>query len=171
MSQLFRRAVTGGEPVEPVPGCGYNRFLMSQRHPIQNDVTMFVTTNTHNRCPFFAQATLAREAVDCLYRVQTLHPFFLYGFVIMPDHCHFLLRVPAPQTVSSIIGSYKSGLTFDCGIPHLWQARFHMETPKDIRETLRYIHLNPVRRGIVEDPALYPWSSASGTWDVSSLDV
>ncbi len=144
---------------------------MTQRHPVQNDATVFVTTNTLHRAPFFGDSAVAREAVDCLYCVQAIHPFYLFGFVIMPDHCHFLLRVPAPQTVSNIIGAFKSGVTIDTRIAPMWQRRFHMIVPHDRLATLRYIHLNPVKAGLVEDPADYPWSSASRKWDVSGLDV
>ncbi len=144
---------------------------MSQRHFIQNDSTMLITTVTLNRIPFFLNQAYAREAIECLYRVQGFHPFFLYGFVIMPDHIHILMKVPSPKKVSTVIGSYKSGLTFDLGIKKLWQERFHIRFPKNPSEALRYIHLNPVRKGICECPESYPWSSASGKWDVSALDV
>ncbi len=144
---------------------------MSQRHFVQNDQTMLVTTVTLNRAPVFAHAANAREAIDCLYRVQQLHPFFLFSFVIMPDHCHFLLRVPAPGKISTIMSAYKGGLTFDLGIKKLWQPRFHIRLVEDANAALAYIHANPVRRELSETPETYPWSSASGTWDIVPLDV
>ena len=145
---------------------------MFQRHPIQNSALMFITTNTFNRSPFFADQARAREAVECLYRVQSLYPFFLFGFVIMPDHCHFLLRVDPPVEISQIMNSLKAGLTFDTGISKLWQSRFHMRIVESQPEkVLQYIHMNPVKAGLVDMANQYPWSSASGTWDVNQLDV
>ncbi len=144
---------------------------MSQRHWIQNDRMMLITTVTANREQIFLSPANAREAIECLYRTQSLHPFFIYGFVIMPDHCHFLMTVPAPQKVSNVIGSYKSGLTFDVGIPQLWQPRFHARLVKYPAEALRYIHLNPVHANLVKNQEKYPWSSACGKWDISPLDV
>jgi putative transposase len=143
--------------------------MMTQRHPIQNDAIMLVTTNVIHRLPYFDDSARAREAVECLYRTQSIHPFFLYGFVIMPDHCHFLVHVPSPNTVSKVMNSYKSGLTFDLGIPKLWQRRFHIRIAKKPFGALRYIHMNPVRAGFCDIPEDYPWSSASGRWDISSL--
>ena len=125
---------------------------------------MLVTTVTYGRDPIFERASYAREAVECLYRVRTLHPFFLYGFVIMPDHCHFLMRVPADGSVSNVVGAYKSGLTFDLGIGAFWQRRFNIRLIDDLDGASRYIHFNPVRAGLVTQPEDYPWSSASRRW-------
>ena len=49
---------------------------MFQRHPIQNEALMLITTNTQHRRKVFADSAYAKEAVDSLYRTQQLHPFF-----------------------------------------------------------------------------------------------
>ncbi len=131
---------------------------------------MFVTTNTLDQRCVFDHPCNAREAVECLYRVQALYPFILYGFVIMPDHCHFLLRVSSPCTVAMIMNSYKSGLTFDLGIPRLWQRRYYLIVPRNSGAVLRYIHNNPVKAGLASSPESYPWSSASGKWYVTPME-
>ncbi len=44
----------------------------------------------------------------------------------------------------------------------LWQERFFdhaLRTVKDYWETVEYIHLNPVRRGLVKRPEQWKWSS------------
>lgn len=145
---------------------------MTQRHPVQNDLLTMVTTNTLDRQPIFRDPSYAREAVECLYRVQELHPFFLYGFVIMPDHCHILMTVPIPETLSNIIGAFKSGLTFDLGLNGgcLWQRRFHATIVNNSHTALRYIYRNPVRAGLAGKQEDYPWSSACGQWTVMPLD-
>ncbi|MDB4979151.1 MAG: transposase [Candidatus Peribacteria bacterium] len=143
---------------------------MSQRHPIQNDVTMLITIVTMSRNPVFIHDCNAREAIETLYRVQDLHPFFLYGFVIMPDHLHILLKILPPGSVSKIIGSFKSNTTRNLGLHQLWQERFHIKEIKNRSAALHYIHANPVKAGLVQIPDSYAWSSASGKWDISSLD-
>lgn len=143
---------------------------MTQRHPIRNGEIMLVTTATYRRHPFFADPVLAREAVEHLYRVQDRMPFSLFGFVIMPDHCHFLLQVPEPESVSSLLRTYKMGLSFQVGIAPLWQPRFHIRLVEDPSAALSYIHLNPMRAGLCVIPEAYPWSSASGKWDVAESE-
>ncbi len=142
---------------------------MTQRHLIQNQIPMLITMVVRDRAPVFRHAPLASEAVGCLYRVQELHPFFLYGFVIMPDHVHLLLKVPKPQRVADVVSALKSGLLFDAGRSSFWQPRYHMRFIDDLPSALRYIHLNPVRADIADEPEHYPWSSASGLWDVTPV--
>src|SRR5688500_4479347 len=122
---------------------------MFQRHPIQNEHLMFITTNVHYKKPIFADPAHARAAVEMLYKVQMHHPFDLYGFVIMPDHCHFLMNGTWPETISRVMRVYKMGLTFELGIGAFWQSRFHMIIPKNGFHCLRYIHKNPVKAGLV----------------------
>ena len=131
---------------------------------------MLITTVTKNREPIFQNDALAREAIDALYRTQNVQPFFLHGFVIMPDHCHFLLFVLESGSISNIMNSYKTGVANGIGIGSIWQKRFHVRLVEDGMETLKYIHLNPVRSGLCNTSSDYPWSSASGKWDVADLD-
>ena len=44
----------------------------------------------------------------------------------------------------------------------LWQSRFcdhALRTVKEYHETVEYVHLNPVRRGLVKRPEDWRWSS------------
>ncbi|MDA0376582.1 MAG: transposase [bacterium] len=143
---------------------------MSQPHPDQSDSLFFVTTNIKNRKKLFDNPTYAREAIDALYRVQEQHPFFLHGFVIMPDHCHLLLFVDEHQSISTIIGCYKMAVSFGIGIGPIWQSRFHMRLPENAAAMLHYIHSNPVKAGLVECAEDYLWSSGSGKWDITDVN-
>ena len=131
---------------------------------------MLVTTNLQGRKPLFANPAYAREAIEVLYRVQQLYPFSLFAFVVMPDHIHLLLTVPEPQKISMIMNRFKMGVSHCLGLGPIWQSRFHLREVHNARNALRYIHLNPFRAGICEIPEEYPWSSASGKWDVLELD-
>ena len=129
---------------------------------------MLITTNTHRRKPIFDNPSHAREAIETFYRVQERMPFFLYAFVIMPDHAHFLVKVPVPGSISKIMNLYKTGVSVNIGIGPIWQSRFHVRIPRSVLSTISYIHWNPVKAGLVQNPEDYSWSSASGNW-ISSL--
>ena len=131
---------------------------------------MFVTTNTVHRNPLFSDPANAYEAVAHLYQLQLVHPFFLFAFVVMPDHCHFLLNIPSPGRISTLMNVYKSGLTFQLGLGKIWQPRFHILIPRDPWKVVEYIHRNPVKKGLSQSCEDYPWSSACGKWDVTRLD-
>src|SRR3990167_8812446 len=144
---------------------------MTQRHPIQNNEPLLVTTVVKDREHLFSNSAFAREAVEALYRTQERYPFFLYGFVIMPDHIHLLLKAIAPMTVSLIMNRYKTCSSRCIGMGPIWQRRFHIRTIQDCSPVLDYIHNNPCVKGLCEIPESYRWSSACGEWDVSPLDV
>lgn len=144
---------------------------MSQPRPIQSDALFFVTTNIRNRDPIFLNQAYAREAVEMIYRVQDLHPFFLHAFVVMPDHCHFLLYVDKNGSISTIMNRYKMGVSHSIGIGSIWQPRFHVRFPNNGHVAIQYIHNNPVALGLVDAAQNYLWSSASGKWDVIDLDA
>ncbi len=151
------------------PPATENTFMLYHHHVFQDCVT-FVTTVTRNRTPIFTDPACAREAVDVLYRVQELHPFLLHGFVIMPDHCHFLLTPSEYVPLSLIMRSYKVSVVWGIGKGALWQSRFDARQPTDSWKILNYIHANPVKAGLVSVPEEYPWSSASGKWEVTPLE-
>lgn len=140
-----------------------------QRHPTQNQVMMLVTTNVSNRKKIFSDPSFANEAILALYKTQQMHPFFLYGFVIMPDHCHLLLSVPEGGSISKIMHTFKRAVSFAVGQGSIWQSRFHIRYPEMPDKALTYIHQNPIRAHLCEDPANFPWSSACGKHDVSLL--
>ncbi len=130
---------------------------------------MLITTCTNSRDPVFANDACARIAIETLYSIQHYYPFFLYGFVIMPDHCHFLLRVPEGGSISKIMNVYKRAVTFNLGMKYVWQKRFHMRLVNNVPEALRYVHANPVKKGLCKIAEEYRWSSACGRWDVMEL--
>lgn len=130
---------------------------------------MLVTTNVKNREPLFKNDAYAREAIEVLYRSLEMRPAFLYGFVIMPNHCHFLIQVPEEGSISTIMNRFKMGVSHSLGIGSIWQSRFHIRLIRNPWKALQYIHRNPVKAKLVEKAEDYPWSSASGKWDVMEL--
>ncbi len=105
----------------------------------------------------------AKYGVDCL------------GYVLMPDHLHaLLLQRYSAKSISSLIGSFKSYTSRHCHIPiypmtKLWRDYFDdvpVPGPDAAITKLRYLHENPLRRGMVADVEEYAWSSARDYADV-----
>lgn len=142
---------------------------MSQPHSTQSQRMMLVTTITKSRLPIFSDAACARTAIETLYNIQNHYPFFLYAFVIMHDHCHILLNVPEGGSISKIMHAFKRATAFNIGKGPIWQSRFHIRIIENIDNAIKYIHQNPLRKRLCEYERNYPWSSASGKWDVMEL--
>jgi putative transposase len=91
----------------------------------------------------------------------------LLAFVVMPEHLHLLCQ-PLDKDISLIMRHIKRNSSFNiCRLLNIkapiWVKRFHdevMTTYDGVIETINYIHLNPVTRGLVERPEDYPFSSA-----------
>jgi putative transposase len=100
----------------------------------------------------------------------------------MPEHIHLLLTEPERGNPSKVMQAIKQGFArriliklrasnepqpgnsrntaLDNG--HIWQARFYdfvVFTEEKRVEKLRYMHNNPVKRGLVREPQQWKWSS------------
>jgi putative transposase len=93
--------------------------------------------------------------------------FRLTAWVFLPDHWHVILYPPYPLNVSQAMKAVKLSsmiLINRCRgeAAELWQGRFFdraLRTVKEYNEKVEYIHLNPVRRGLVSRPEDWRWSS------------
>lgn len=90
----------------------------------------------------------------------------IHCFCLMTNHYHLLLETPRGN-LQSILHHINTGYTNYFNAKkrrsgHLFQGRYRaILVEKDLYalELSRYIHLNPVRAGIIKDPLQYPWSS------------
>ncbi len=95
------------------------------------------------------------------------HGFLLTAWVFLPDHWHAILYPSHPLTISQVMESIKDATTkrinrFRGEAGRLLQPRFFdraLRTVKEYNEKVQYIHLNPVRAGLVSSPEDWPWSS------------
>ena len=84
----------------------------------------------------------------------------------MDNHYHLMLETPSgnlPQIMRHINGAYTTYFNIKRKRSgHLFQGRYKailVEIDEYAKELSRYIHLNPVRAGMVEKPEAYQWSS------------
>ena len=92
----------------------------------------------------------------------------IVGYCLMPNHVH-LVAIPGRDDSMKLAlrhthGRYATYLNGRQGATgHVWQGRFY-SCPLDANHfwaALRYTEMNPVRAGMVADPAVYCWSSAA----------
>jgi len=95
------------------------------------------------------------------------HGFLLTAGVFLPDHGHAIFYPSSPLTISRVMESIKLGSTKIINrlrreVGWLFQPRFFdraLRTVKEYHEKVWYIHLNPVKAGLVNRPEDWPWSS------------
>lgn len=141
------------------------------------DRIFFVTTNIANgQSPLSASE---RDLVLAILGVQRKQgSFWLFGYVIMPDHLHLLLS-PRGRDLPMLMRNIKSCSGFrlqrarQCSGP-LWQARYFdniIRHVKDFWEKLEYIHRNPVEAALASEVEGWRWSSYVAWQRGSNSDV
>jgi putative transposase len=104
-------------------------------------------------CALFENAL---EDVRRRYRMTVL------GYVIMPEHVHLLVNEPGFRQLDKAIQEIKISVSRRRPERPFWQTRyydFNVYSAQKTTEKLRYLHRNPVARGLVQKPEDWPWSS------------
>lgn len=104
-----------------------------------------------------------------IVKAKERYQFYLYAYCLMANHFHLLLETLLPN-ISRIMHYIKGSYTTYYNLRHrrsghLFQGRFKsivVDKNSYFLELTRYIHLNPVYAGLVQDPAQYRWSSYRG---------
>jgi putative transposase len=142
----------------------------------------FITTSCYRRMPLLTRPVHRDLLLELFESVRRRYRFVVVGYVIMPEHMHLLLSEPERGNPSKVMQAIKQGFArkllhklragddprqgsfwntaLDDG--HIWQARFYdfvVFTEKKRVEKLRYMHHNPVKRGLVLEPQQWAWSS------------
>ena len=98
------------------------------------------------------------------------------SWCIMPNHVHVLIEVMKNISLSSILHSWRSFSSNEINkvlnrSGQLWMPEYFDRFIRDnehFNNVVNYIHNNPVKAGLVDDPTKYKWSSA-GYANFSSL--
>ena len=153
---------------------------------IGDDAPYFMTMTINHWLPVFTRPATVEVLYDA-WRWLTLHEGLrLHGYVILENHLHL---VAAAQDIGSVARRFKS-FTARQIIDHLtaakalrllellalfkrrhktqsehqlWEEGSHpqrIEANVVMRQKLDYIHYNPVKRGYVDLPEHWRWSSA-----------
>ena len=143
-----------------------------------DDHLHFLTCSCYHRQPWLGSARERDLFVRILEEVRQRYRFVVVGYVVMPDHIHLLLSEPERGTPSTVMQVLKQryarrrlrkkrrkdgqGEMWPEQEQRVWQRRFYDFNVWGQRkrvEKLRYMHRNPVKRGLVLDPELWEWSS------------
>ena len=138
----------------------------------------FFTLITHKRAQLFCDASNVDRWRRAVEKVRRARPFVVEAEVVMPDHLHVIWSMPqADCDYATRIRLIKSAFTKDLagfggatasesraskGERGVWQRRYWEHTIRDERDFqahLDYIHINPVKHGVVARPGDWPHST------------
>ena len=134
----------------------------------QSRLPHFITFTCYRRCHNLNSASSRDEFVKALERTRLRYSFLVYGFVVLPNHIHLLISEPQHGTIATVIQSLKiasAKRARTLARPQdtaFWQRRYYDRNVRDHEEfiqELKYLHRNPVKRGLVAQPEDWSWSS------------
>lgn len=108
--------------------------------------------------------------LDILEQTTDRYTWICHSYCLMTNHYHLVIETPRanlPIGMRQLNGLYARRFNLRhgrCG--HVFQARYRsilVEKETHLHALCRYLDLNPVRAGIVSDPADYSWSSHRAT--------
>ena len=128
--------------------------------------TYFITASCADKQHLLQSQNMAELFIHVLLHYRQQNRFLLHEFVVMPNHFHLLITpmVSLEKAIQFIKGGFsyraKRELSFQ---QEIWQSSFYDHRIRDSGEYLRcrhYIHMNPVRKGLVPTPEEFPHGSA-----------
>jgi putative transposase len=142
----------------------------------------FITFSCYQRRPLLGAPQCRDLFLRTLEETRIRYGIVVVGYVIMPEHVHLLLSEPEQSNHSIVLQVLKQrfsrelleklrnrrprpeGSLWNTVLEqgHVWQRRFYdfvVWNRHKRAEKLRYMHENPVRRGLVASPEQWRWSS------------
>ncbi len=145
-----------------------------------------LTFSCYHKLPLFSDPELCHLFLHYLNRARYKNPFEIWAYVVMPNHVHLLLYPKGTTSIRKMLQGLKRHTGLEsiqhllskaspflekmeyeekgCRTHRFWQRGGGYDrslwTPANIIQNIEYIHSNPVRAGLVDDPLKWPWSSA-----------
>jgi REP element-mobilizing transposase RayT len=155
---------------------------------------LFITVVAAHRLPVFRKDAVKLVACKAIDEARKSGGFLLFAYVIMPDHIHVLTN---ESDTSAKVLRYLKGITAKRILDYLKEHNYQSSLEKlrhqswkrnheysvwqqeknvlsvfseaIFMQKVNYIHLNPVRAGLVERAVDYRWSSAR-IWNHCAMD-
>ena len=156
----------------------------------------FLTFSCYKNLPLLTRERPLRWFIDAIIQAGEKYRFAVWAYVIMPEHAHLLVFPQDPDyDISTFLKSVKQSTSRkariflkdnDAGwlgklsvaqgkksVFRFWLAGpgydRNVRSEEELFEKINYIHNNPVRRGLVNSPLDWEWSSAR--WYEGERDV
>jgi putative transposase len=144
-----------------------------------DDHLHFLTCSCYHRQPWLGTTRGRDLFLQILEEVRQRYRFVVVGYVVMPDHIHLLISEPERGTPSTVMQVLKQryarrllrkkrrktgqGELWPEEGQHVWQRRFYdfnVWSEHKRVEKLRYMHRNPVKRGLWSSYRSYAYEEA-----------
>lgn len=129
-----------------------------------------ITSRGNGKQKIFFKDNDRKIFLSLLWEVVEREKWICYAYCLMDNHYHLLIetkRANLSRGMRELNGVYAQKLNYiKDSVGHVFQSRYKsilVEKDNYLLELCRYIALNPVRAGIVEQPEDWKWSSYRAT--------
>jgi putative transposase len=122
----------------------------------------FVTFSCYGRKPYLVSLAAKELFETSLEKMRRKYGFAVLGYVVMPEHVHLLVNEPVMCLLARALQALKLSVSVQRRERPFWLPRHHdfnVRCSEKVTEKLRYLHRNPVARGLVQKPEDWQWSS------------
>ncbi len=152
-----------------------------RRHRLPGGTYFFTANLLERRSDLLTRhIALLRAAVRAVRRAR---PFHIDAWVVLPDHLHCIWTLPRTMPMILLVGrpsksvspkrtrrqEYRSCVRRANGERGIWQRRFWEHTIRDERDYaahMDYVHINPIKHGLVARVIDWPYSTFHRDVDV-----
>lgn len=151
--------------------------MSTPRHRTAPSSSYFVTTKCWQGRHIFQVPEVAEILLRSLLDYRNRKAYLLHEFVLMPDHLHLMLTPAETTSLEKALQLIKGGSSHRIHKERshrmqIWQEGFYDWTIRDYNDwqtKLEYIRTNPVRAKLVVKPQDWPYSSASGRFELDPI--
>lgn len=143
---------------------------MARPYRLELENTLYHVTNRgDDKRKIFISKYDYEKFLEYVKTAKEKYNFYLYAYCLMDNHYHLLIETTKAnlskimQYINTAYTSYYNVKRKKCG--HVFQGRYKsiiVDKDSYLLELTRYIHLNPVKAKMVDDPISYIWSSMKG---------
>jgi putative transposase len=122
----------------------------------------FVTFSCQDRKPYLETSEDRDRFEHSLELIRRRYVMRVHGYVVMPEHVHLLLSEPKRGGLDIALQALKTSIAKQRAQRPFWLPRyydFNVFSEEKRIEKLKYMHRNPVVRGLVDLPEDWKWSS------------
>jgi len=157
---------------------------MKLKHYDNDGRARFITFCTHKRLPLLTNNKFRQIIIDSFKLIREEYNLKLIAYVIMPEHIHLVILPSDDTLIGGVIGNIKKAFarkihkllsSNNSDLIHkltvtrngnkrfaLWQRRCYdhnCRSENSLWQKIDYCHNNPVKRGLVQTPEAWQWSS------------
>ncbi|NOY97655.1 MAG: transposase [Chloroflexi bacterium] len=150
------------------PGDIFKTAKNNPPHLFRANALYMLTASTYQKQPFMKAGKRKMEWINAFSKSAEIHQWKVVAWVVLDNHYHAIVRSPEqklnmPKFVASYHKFTARRWNQEDQIPgrkvwwNYWDTCIRSE--KDYLARLRYIFLNPVKHGIVDQAEAYPFSN------------